>query len=506
LSGSLKFKSLTSLIGQVIQFVVGLIITPFVISNLGEEYFSLWIFFYTFISFEGLFLFGTIQSVNRYVPFYLGKDDNESLVSFVRSHLYFYSFVILLIWLSVYFLKDVAFNFFELPMDIYIDYSRSIPIIITALSLSIFNKLLIGVNNGHENYVYYNISLSASIILRLVIILLFIDKGFLVLPWALLCSNLFLFILLVFSKSLQTKNYLKGWSIQKDFDFLKISLVYGGGGMLMYASDALRNQLDTFLILKFINLKSIAYYKIGTTLIFSVNALCFGLFGVLLTRLSFHKGAGKDEVFKGLSFKSFFYSSVLASYFILGISLMAPDFLKLWIGDYNQVSLNIVYLMLIPQLLMITQYPGVNIMYSLNKHNILGISTFFEAILNFTISIILVQKIGVLGVVIGTATGFMISKGLLIPLMLKKYANLGIFKQLSVLVPNYCIGVLSYGLIYLVFSNFSFEVTLPIFVLKCFFITFVYFILFNIYYTFFPKPEANFFKISEMVKYINAKI
>lgn len=495
MADSLKFKSFTSLLSQSIQFISALVITPYVISHLGENLFSLWVVFLTWVSFEGLFLLGTPTGLNRYVPFFLGKKDEESLSSFLRSHFLFYFFVCLVIGFLFYFCRNLLFEFFDIPSEFFDVYQDGLFWMYLGLCASILGKVFVGLNNGRENYVYYNALMSFTILFRLAVIVLFIHKGFLVMPVAYFLSQLLLLLGLLVAFFKDNLVVFKNFNFKQDRNSLKVGLIFGAGSMLMYISDILRHQLDTLIILKSVDLASVTHYKIGTTLITSINSLSAGLFGVILTRLSFHQGSQEHGKFQELSLRSYFYSSFLASYFILGIALLSDSFLNLWIGNYDKRSLEIIYILLIPQLLMLTQYPSINVMYSIGKQKVLGLLTLIESLINFVISIILVQKLGIIGVVIGTGVGFVLSKGIVIPILLKKYCNLSLGKQASQIVPHFLIATFCFCFLWFSFNQFSLGTLLIDFIFKCFLVTLVFFIVTKIFYRIFPKEEAGIFTL-----------
>jgi O-antigen/teichoic acid export membrane protein len=496
LAKSLKFKSLTSLFSQIIQFLSGLIITPFVVNGLGETYFSLWVVFLSLVSFEGFLLLGTPQSLNRYVPFYLGKRDNASLSSLIRGQVVFSIATYVLIIFFITFFSNELFTFFELDIELHKVFHQSLYLMTAGLSLSIANKILIALNNGQEKYAFYNILLSVSIIARLSIIILFIDNGFMVMPVGYLIGQLILFLGLFISFLRGQISIFKDFDLKRDVRVFKVSFAFGAASMLMYVADILRHQLDTFLILKFVGLEEITHYKVGITLITSVNALNAGLFGVILTRLSFHQGAREEEEFKGLSLRSYFYSSFFGSYFILGISLLAPNFLRLWMGNYDISSLHIIYILLIPQLLMLTQYPSINVMYSLNKQKVMGIMTLIESVINCAVSLILISRVGIIGVVIGTAVGFILSKGIVLPFLLRRFCGLSLKKQFLQIMPQYLCAVFSFIPLYFLFDEFQLGSDLIDFFFKCLMITLTFIMSLKVFYFFSPKEEARILSVS----------
>jgi O-antigen/teichoic acid export membrane protein len=62
-------------IGAIIQFMM----TPFLIRNLGDTQYGIWILIMSFTGFLGLFDFGVIGSVVKYVAEFRAKENDEEL-------------------------------------------------------------------------------------------------------------------------------------------------------------------------------------------------------------------------------------------------------------------------------------------------------------------------------------------------------------------------------------------------------------------------------------------
>lgn len=498
LAKSLKISSAISAFANIIQFGLGLILTPFIIKHLGDEYFGLWVFLNVFLSLEGMMLLGTTQSLNRFLPMYLGKKQFSELSNFLYSHFFLYGFLGVAFSGVLILAQSWIINIFNIPENMIADFRFAYPYLLGALALNFISQIFSAVIRSSESYIEYNIVAIATNLLRFVIIIIFISSGFQSLVYAIFFSTCLKLILFIMTSKFTWKAKLESLNPELFKKAIKLSFVFGTGSILMYTSDLLRHQIDSFLILKYLNLSALTEYKIGTTLLTSINVINISLFSVMLTRFSYNVGEQNQKEMKELLKKSFFVSSTLGTFFVLGLVATAENFLHLWLPSFTQNSLNIIYLLAIPQLIMIIQYPSINLMYAINKHHLLSYITFIEAVLNFIISFILISQIGVVGVIIGTGVGYIISKSIVMPIILKKYIELSYFDQIKMTLPNIMIGAIVYGLYLLIFENAT--TTLIEFIIKVVFIIVSYGMVYNLVYLLIPSKYSELFMLRSWIR------
>ena len=91
-------------------------------------------------------------------------------------------------------------------------------------------------------------------------------------------------------------------------------------------------------------------------------------------------------------------------FYIIGFLLITP-FVIIYTKNITDINYNqplFGYLLIVSEIIVCLQEPYINLAYSANKYKDLKLCSYTEAIINIVLSVILVSKFGLIGVVIGT--------------------------------------------------------------------------------------------------------
>jgi O-antigen/teichoic acid export membrane protein len=173
-------------------------------------------------------------------------------------------------------------------------------------------------------------------------------------------------------------------------------------------SSFLGNRIDVLLIGIFltpyyITVYNVVYqfYLLITTVISLFGSAIFPYVSELYSRNS-------KESIKKLYLTGTRYSMFVSLPLVIGAFLLANPFLKAWVGQEYSIYSYLVQIFLVAAILMSSRVIAVQITLSLDlirhliKYHAIG------AVVNFFISIILIQYIGIAGIIIGTVIGYLI--------------------------------------------------------------------------------------------------
>jgi O-antigen/teichoic acid export membrane protein len=124
----------------------------------------------------------------------------------------------------------------------------------------------------------------------------------------------------------------------------------------------------------------------------------------------------------------------------LGFIFLGRQFITLWMGRDYIFSATILSVLTIPQFTSMPQYSSSLILASMARHKALAYMVLAEGIVNLALSIVLVQKMGIIGVAWGTVIPHFINTGIIIPLYTLRIMNIGIseYLQKAVVRPILC--------------------------------------------------------------------
>ncbi len=99
----------------------------------------------------------------------------------------------------------------------------------------------------------------------------------------------------------------------------------------------------------------------------------------------------------------------------LGFLFFGKQFIVLWMGKEYAISAVYLSILAIPQFTSMSQFSSALILSGMAKHKPLAYMAFGEGVLNLILSIILVRRIGLVGVAWGTVIPHIINTGIVIP-------------------------------------------------------------------------------------------
>lgn len=109
-----------------------------------------------------------------------------------------------------------------------------------------------------------------------------------------------------------------------------------------------------------------------------------------------------------------------------GFLIFGQSFIKLWVGEQFLDAYYIVLIILIPNLVPLSQNVGISILQAMNKHKFRSVTFFLIAVLNIIISIPLAIKFSGIGAAIGSAVAIVIGQIIAMNIYYKRNIGLDI--------------------------------------------------------------------------------
>jgi len=164
---------------------------------------------------------------------------------------------------------------------------------------------------------------------------------------------------------------------------------------LAYAADAV-------LVGVFLGVREVALYNAAWRIVEVVRAIGQAVVPFFLPMASERAAGGR-----GGSVPVIFYQGVrlvvLVTYPLVAVALGAGDaLLALWLGDGFAGVFPLLWVLLVPQVAIMTMYPSGPIAYGLGRQRPLVLYGLATAAANLALSLVLVRRLGMLGVALGT--------------------------------------------------------------------------------------------------------
>lgn len=198
------------------------------------------------------------------------------------------------------------------------------------------------------------------------------------------------------------KNYDISWDEKQDNTLLKERW----NGFAINVANFIHTSTDITILTIFTNLKIVSVYYVYSLVINGLGSLVKSISSGIEPTIG-HSYAKNDS--NDINFKMDLYEFVI--FFLVGFlftvaSIQITPFVMVYtkkINDANYCQPIFGYVIVLAEALYLLKYPHLSIAYTANKFKEITVPAFIEAFINIVISVMLVNKIGMIGVAIGTA-------------------------------------------------------------------------------------------------------
>ncbi len=401
-----KIGASLSMINMVASIALGLVYTPFILRFLGQSEYGIFTLANSLISYLAILDLGFGNTIVRYTARARaeGKDEKNIYGMFLQ----FYgviSLVALCVGIFLYSHLDHFFSTSFVDSEVLILKRIYIVLLInTVISFpaSVFSSII----RSHEKFVFANGINLIQNISRHVLNLVVLYFGFRSVSLAVLS--------LIFTVLVAALNI---WFC---FRKLKIKIGFGRFSKAFYQEvfiysffilvnvivDQLYASTDNVILGKFCGSAVVAVYGIG--MVFESYFIQFStsIAGVFLPHISklVVQPDGQAEISR-LFVKVGRIQFTILSLILIGYMVLGPEFIRLWAGAGYEDSYYIALVIMIPDLIPLSQNLGISVLQANNKHGVRSIMYLLIAILNVVISIPLAMKFAGFGAALGTAIG-----------------------------------------------------------------------------------------------------
>lgn len=406
----------------IINTVVGFFLAPFILHRLGDSANGLYYLIGTVVGYYSLLDLGIGSSVIQYVAKFNATGDTENLYQVVNTTLFAYAilgFILLGVTCLGYFYID---SLFRISPD-FLQTAR-ILFLITGLGVAFYFPFSIfyGIIDGLQRF-YLTALLAAFFgIVRAVLVVLFLDRGYGLITLALIsvgafsvCNNLACMAL--------TPRLIRlrwGWRYVNR-KTMRLIFNYSSTSFIISIANLLRGRADNVVIGVFRSTGAITYFSIGQKLVEYVNRITGSIAGNFNALASHLHSENNDEGLKKLYIEG---NRLCALAFIpvsAGLLILGRPLINVWMGpQYVSSSYAILVILLVPNIVMGIQAASSRILYGMNLHKWLAKVMIVEGIANLILSVVLVRRMGIFGVAWGTAIPMVFTGVVLFPAYLCK--------------------------------------------------------------------------------------
>jgi O-antigen/teichoic acid export membrane protein len=395
----------SSWISLAVNIATGLILSPFILHRLGETAFGIWVLIFSLTGYYGLFDLGVRSSIVRFVSKYKATEERGELAKIVNTSVFVYSVIgvvcLLVTAICTYYVDRM---FPKIPLEYHTTARILLAMVGTSVALGFPLGIFGGFLEGIQRFDIMNWTNIASTLLRTVLIIIYLNRGYGLLTVAIITVALPLITAVVRGAwALRLVPVPLGPRYVTRATFREMAH-YSGATFINILAGQFKFKSDEIIIGAMMTPASVAYFSIGNRITDYARQLVVSLAQIFVPMASESDAQGKmDRLRKifvaGNRVCAFISFPICAALIILGKSVI-----EVWMGKkYIVTSYPVLVIMIVPLTLMLSQAASGRILFGISKHWTWAFVSLAEGVANVILSILLIPPYGIIGDAIGTA-------------------------------------------------------------------------------------------------------
>lgn len=431
----LKMGALLSYAQMAVNVLIGLLYTPVMLRLMGRSEYGLYNTVMSTISMLSVMSFGFNSSYIRYYAEYKAINDREKINALNGVFLSVFSLIgLLALACGLYITFHLELVFDQGLTSAEYATARVLMLMLTFnLAISFPMSTFTSIISAHEHYIF----------LKLIGILKTVLSPLLAIPLLLMGYRSVALVTVTVTVSLVTDVIYLIYSSK----VLHVRFRFSGVGPGMINSlfqysffiaihivvDQINNNMDKFLLGRYMGTEEVAVYAIGFTLYHYYMLFSVGISGVYTPRVHHIINTTKDNIVEQRAQLTDMFVKIGRLQFLLlglicsGLIFFGKEFIDVWAGPGYENSYYVALMLMIPATIPFIQNVGIEIQRALNKHRLANIFYLGMALLNLLMSIELCQRYGAVGSALGTAISFVVANGIGINIYYHKTCNVNIW-------------------------------------------------------------------------------
>lgn len=401
-----------SYVSIIVNTLVGLLYTPFLISKLGQSEYGLYSLVSSIIGTLTVLDLGFGNAIVVYTAKYREKKEFEKEKKLHGMFLIIYIMIGIftsLIGLALFFNVN---NLFSSTMNTVELHNIKMMMLILTFNLAITFTFSIysSIINAYEKFIFQKVMSILNTLLKPILMIPLLIMGYKSITMCLVITLVNIIILL--SNYLYCRSKLNIKIKFCGFDKSVFKIIMGYSIWLFFSAivDKINWSIDQFILGAVSGTIAVSVYSIAAQLNILFVSLSTAISGVLLPKISkmVAKGATIQQLtneFIKVGRIQFYIIFLMASGFVL----FGKEFIIFWVGKEYIEAYYCALLLILPTTIPLIQNLGISIRQAMNKQKIATLVNTFCALLNLILSIFLAKQYGPIGSSLGTGIGMLIS-------------------------------------------------------------------------------------------------
>jgi O-antigen/teichoic acid export membrane protein len=386
-----------------VSIFLGLIVTPFIIRALGNEFYGLWGLVASLVGFYGFFDFGLRSAVARFLGNAIGAKNARDFNRVASTGKYLLAVSSIFIIILALLIIEPMQSILSIPKE-YTEQFRLL-VILSAANIAISTMMSIygGALRASEDFVLLScISVGASITRSLggLIIVVLAGKGVVGLAAVSVATNVLVQIV-IFLRCRARFPQLKTSFSSFDKMVARNLIGFGAAASLVTIAEIVRSKFDIMLVTRFGGLGQAGIYAVAIVVFRYSTMAILNVAKITWPRLNKLQGTGNQNELRVFFLRASHITAACASLLAGLIIGLAPLLFHLWVGQGYEESATVLRILIGGYFLDFATNPGIGSLYATARHRYFAAQTVIEAVMSFPLAFLLGARFGMNGVAMG---------------------------------------------------------------------------------------------------------
>ena len=397
-------------IGRFWQILIGLILTPYIVSHIGMERYGIWAIVGVLTGYFGLLDLGVKDSFTKYIAEFYAKEDDKSINEVVNVGFVFYSLLALIVVAVGFFSLAPLIRLFKIPDNLYDETSFVFLLGIILFASSNVVNVFAAIQSGLQRMDISNKVAVAISFPHAIGTVVFLQLGY-GLPGLMVNSAIIMGIrgiihILIAFKILPTFRFNPFVFNKRIF---KMLFGFGVKRWVTQIEAIVTYQTDKLLISHFLNVSLVGYYQLGFSIISKARGILMLIASAIVPAVSELDAIRGREKIVELYLRGTKYFAIASAPCMVFLLVTAHPIMLAWMGAGYEKSELVIQILSLSILLGLLTTAGTSTAVGVGKPEFQMRAGGGQAILNIILSIILITKIGFIGVLLATAISVSLS-------------------------------------------------------------------------------------------------
>lgn len=428
----LKVGALLSYVVLILNNIVGLAYTPFMLRMMGQSEYGLYSLVASVIAYLTILDFGFGNAIIRYTSKFRAEGKLDEQFSMFGMFIILYSIIGIIAFIAGLYLYYNVDSMFGKTMTIEELGKAKIMMLLMVFNiaftfpLSIFGAII----TAYEDFIFQRIIQIVRIILNTSVMILLLKIGYKAIAIVIVTTAFNLMTLLVNYLYCRYKIKIKIYFHKVDWSFLKEVALYSFYIFLSMIMDRIYWGTGQFILGMYVGTTAIAVFSIAISLQNMYMSFSASIANVFLPKITKMITEGQSEkTISDLFIKTGRIQFIIISFVLVGFIIFGQQFVVLWAGKNYIESYIIALLFFIPLTVPLVQTVGITILQARNQMKFRSLLYIWIAFCSLGLQFLLAKKYGGIGVGIGISFGLLLGQIIIM--------NIYYYKKQKIDIPHF---------------------------------------------------------------------